>query len=53
MTSRSLAQSYLSKAQVRLKALAVLRDEDAGRAYEEAAWIVALAGEVIGRLPSA
>ncbi len=29
MTSHSLAQSYLIKAQKRLKALAVLRDEDA------------------------
>ena len=34
MTSRSLARSYLDKARVRLKALAVLRDEGGARAHE-------------------
>ncbi|MFQ5830365.1 MAG: hypothetical protein ACE5JD_14585 [Candidatus Methylomirabilia bacterium] len=45
MTSQSLARSYLVKAQKRLKALAVLRDEGA-------AWVVALASEAIDRFPS-
>ncbi len=65
MTNESLARSYLTKARARLKALAVLRDEgdidfvpteqysagDAHRAYDEAAWVVKLAEDVIGRLP--
>lgn len=51
MTNTSLAESYLKKAQVRLDVLRVYPDReaysDAQHAFEDAAWVVSVAGRVI------